>query len=123
MSNHQLNFTEEETDPLIKQMVDRLSRAVADDEMRRKMDLEDEYEDTYVREYRELNEKYLKATQQVGEEKRRAEEEKQRAEQATQQAEEEKQRAEQATQLAEEEKQRAEQLYKELEELKKRFNL
>ena len=95
MANHQLNFTEEETDPLIKQMVDRLSRAAADDEMRRKMDLEDEYEDTYVREFRELNDK---------------------AEQATQQVEEEKQRAE-------EEKQRAEQLYKELEELKKRFNL
>ena len=102
MTNHQLNFTEEETDPLIKQMVDRLSRAAADDEMRRKMDLEDEYEDTYVREFRELTDKYLKATQQVEEEKRRVEEEKQRAE---------------------EEKQRAEQLYKELEELKKRFNL
>ena len=104
MANHQLNFTEEETDPLIKQMVDRLSRAAADDEMRRKMDLEDEYEDTYVREFRELNDKYLKATQQVEEEKRRAE-------QATQQVEEEKQRAEE------------EKLYKELEELKKRFNL
>ena len=109
MANHHLNFTEEETDPLIKQMVDSLSRAAADDEMRRKMDLEDEYEATYVREFRELNDKYLKATQQVEEEKRRAE-------QATQQVEEEKQRAE-------EEKQRAEQLYKELEELKKRFNL
>ncbi len=101
-NKHNLNFTEEETDPLIKQMVDRLSRAAADDEMRRKMDLEDEYEDTYVREFRELNDKYLKATQRAEEEKQRAEEEKQRAE---------------------EEKQRAEQLYKELEELKKRFNL
>jgi small-conductance mechanosensitive channel len=97
-------------------MVARLSRAAADDEMRRKMDLEDEYEDTYVREFRELTDKYLKATQQVEEEKRRAE-------QATQQVEEEKQRAEQATQQVEEEKQRADQLYKELEELKKRFNL
>ncbi len=136
-NKHNLNFTEEETDPLIKQMVDRLSRAAADDEMRRKMDLEDEYEDTYVREFRELNDKYLKATQQVEEEKRRAEqatqqveeekrraeEEKQRAEEEKQRAEEEKQRAEEEKQRAEEEKQRAEQLYKELEELKKRFNL
>jgi flagellar biosynthesis GTPase FlhF len=121
-NKHNLNFTEEETDPLIKQMLDRLRRAAADEELRRKMDVED---------------KYLQEKQRAEEEKQRAEEEKQRAEQATQQAEEEKQRAEQATQQAEEEKQRAEeekqraeeekqraeQLLQELNDLKKRFNL
>ena len=101
-NKHNLDFTEDQTDPLIKQMVTRLTRAAADEELRRKMDIEDEYEGTFNKEYRELNDKYL---------------------QAVQQAEEEKQRAEEATQQAEEEKQRAEQLARELEELKKRFNL
>ena len=104
-----LNLMNNSTDPLIKQMLDRLRRAAADEELRRKMDVEDEYEDTYNKEFKALNDKYLQ-------EKQRAEEEKQRAEQATQQVEEEKQRAE-------EEKQRAEQLLQQLEELKKRFNL
>jgi flagellar biosynthesis GTPase FlhF len=136
-NKHNLNFTEEETDPLIKQMLDRLRRAAADEELRRKMDVEDEYEDTYNKEFKALNDKYLQEKQRAEEEKQRAEEEKQRAEQATQQAEEEKQRAEeekqraeQATQQAEEEKQRAEeekqraeQLLQELNDLKKRFNL
>ena len=101
-NKHNLDFTEDQTDPLIKQMVTRLTRAAADEELRRKMDIEDEYEGTFNKEYRELNDKYL---------------------QAVQQAEKEKQRAEEATQQAEEEKQRAEQLARELEELKKRFNL
>jgi hypothetical protein len=74
-NKHNLNFTEEETDPLIKQMLDRLRRAAADEELRRKMDVEDEYEDTYNKEFKALNDKYLQ-------EKQRAEEEKQRAEQA-----------------------------------------
>ena len=104
-----LRLMNNSTDPLIKQMLDRLRRAAADEELRRKMDVEDEYEDTYNKEFKALNDKYLQ-------EKQRAEEEKQRAEQATQQAEEEKQRAE-------EEKQRAEQLLQELNDLKKRFNL
>ena len=90
-------------------MLDRLRRAAADEELRRKMDVEDEYEDTYNKEFKALNDKYLQ-------EKQRAEEEKQRAE-------EEKQRAEQATLQAEEEKQRAEQLLQELNDLKKCFNL
>ena len=104
-----LRLMNNSTDPLIKQMLDRLRRAAADEELRRKMDVEDEYEDTYNKEFKALNDKYLQ-------EKQRAEEEKQRAE-------EEKQRAEQATLQAEEEKQRAEQLLQQLEELKKRFNL
>ena len=111
-----LRLMNEETDPLIKQMLDRLRRAAADEELRRKMDVEDEYEDTYNKEFKALNDKYLQEKQRAEEEKQRAEEEKQRAEQATQQAEEEKQRAE-------EEKQRAEQLLQELNDLKKRFNL
>ncbi len=111
-----LRLMNNSTDPLIKQMLDRLRRAAADEELRRKMDVEDEYEDTYNKEFKALNDKYLQ-------EKQRAEEEKQRAEQATLQAEEEKQRAEQATLQAEEEKQRAEQLLQELNDLKKCFNL
>ena len=84
-NKHNLNFTEEETDPLIKQMLDRLRRAAADEELRRKMDVEDEYEDTYNKEFKALNDKYLQ-------EKQRAEEEKQRAEQLLQQLEELKKR-------------------------------
>ena len=83
-------------------MLDRLRRAAADEELRRKMDVEDEYEDTYNKEFKALNDKYLQEKQRAEEEKQRAEEEKQRAEQ---------------------EKQRAEQLLQQLEELKKRFNL
>ena len=72
-NKHNLNFTEEETDPLIKQMLDRLRRAAADEELRRKMDVEDEYEDTYNKEFKALNDKYLQEKQQAEEEKQRAE--------------------------------------------------
>lgn len=72
-NKHNLSFTEDSTDPLIKQMLARLTRAAADEELRRKMDIEDEYEGTFNKEYRELNDKYLQATQQAEEEKQRAE--------------------------------------------------
>ncbi|MBK9459866.1 MAG: hypothetical protein IPN94_10640 [Sphingobacteriales bacterium] len=72
-----LRLMNNSTDPLIKQMLDRLRRAAADEELRRKMDVEDEYEDTYNKEFKALNDK----SKTCQEEKQRAEEEKQRAEQ------------------------------------------
>jgi hypothetical protein len=74
-----LRLMNNSTDPLIKQMLDRLRRAAADEELRRKMDVEDEYEDTYNKEFKALNDKYLQEKQRA-----EAEEEKQRAEQLLQ---------------------------------------
>ena len=48
--NHKLDFTGEADDPLVQKMLNRLLRAIADDELRRKMDLEDEVERILARE-------------------------------------------------------------------------
>lgn len=47
---HQLDFRGDDTVPLVKKMIDRLGRAMASDEMRDKMDFEDEIDRIFVRE-------------------------------------------------------------------------
>lgn len=47
---HKLDFTGKTEDPLVQKMIARLQRAIADDEMRRKMDVEDEIEQILERE-------------------------------------------------------------------------
>lgn len=47
---HKLDFTGKTDDPLVQKMIARLQRAIADDEMRRKMDVEDEIEQVLERE-------------------------------------------------------------------------
>jgi hypothetical protein len=95
---HQLDFRGDTDDPLIKKIVDRLGRAIANEEIRDKMDVEDELDRIFEREMKKLaaekdeiiaekeeiiaekEEIIAEKNQLLIEEKRRAEEEKNRAE-------------------------------------------
>ena len=46
---HQMDFRGDVNEPLVKKMVDRLGRAIASDEMRDKMDVEDEIDRIFER--------------------------------------------------------------------------
>jgi len=50
---HQLSYAGEVGDPLVKRMVERLKRAIGDDDLRRNMDAEDEVDRTIARLLRE----------------------------------------------------------------------
>ena len=52
---HQLDFKGDVNEPLVKKMVDRLGRAIASDEMRDKMDVEDEIDRIFEREINKYN--------------------------------------------------------------------
>ena len=52
--NHKLNFSEDVNDPLLKKMVDRLGRAIASDEIRNIMDIEDEIDRAFERGYKKI---------------------------------------------------------------------
>ncbi len=51
---HQLDFQGNTDDPLIKKMLDRLGRAIADEEIRENMDIEDELDRVFDREMKKL---------------------------------------------------------------------
>lgn len=104
-NRHILNFTGNTENPIVEKMVNRLSRAISDEEIRRKMDFEDEIETVFKREY----DKILK---ELNAERKKAEEERLKAEAADKKAEEERMKAETADK-------KAAQLQQELDELKK----
>jgi hypothetical protein len=111
---HQMDFQGDTNDPLVRKMAERLGRAIADEEIREKMDVEDELERIFERELSKkdaiIAEKegiILEQEKLLNEEKKRAEEEKKRAE-------EEKKRAE-------EEIQKNLELQRQIEELKKQI--
>ncbi len=83
---HQLDFQGDADDPLIKKMIDRLGRAIANEEMREKMAVEDELDRIFEREIKKLaaekdkiiaeKENQLRVEQQrVEEQKKRADDE------------------------------------------------
>jgi hypothetical protein len=86
---HQLDFRGDTDDPLVKKMVDRLGRAIASEEIREKMDVEDELDRIFEREMKKKEEIIAEKEgiiaekegiiaekdQQLMEEKKRAEEE------------------------------------------------
>jgi hypothetical protein len=111
---HQLDFQGAMDDPLIKRMVDRLGRAIASEEIREKMDVEDELDRIFEREMNKLAKIIAEKEAQLLLEQQRAEEEKKRAE-------EEKKRAEEEKKRAEEEIQKNLELQKQIEELKKQI--
>ena len=108
---HQLDFQGDTNDPLIKKMLDRLGRAIASEEIRDNMDLEDELDRIFDREMKKLaaekDEIIAEKDQLLIEEKKRAEVEKKRAE-------DEKKRAE-------DEIQKNLELQRQIEELKKQI--
>jgi len=85
---HQLDFQGDTNDPLIKKMLDRLGRAIASEEIRDNMDLEDELDRIFDREMKKLaaekDEIIAEKDQLLIEEKKRAEDEKKRAEEEIQ---------------------------------------
>ena len=85
---HQLDFQGDTNDPLIKKMLDRLGRAIASEEIRDNMDLEDELDRIFDREMKKLaaekDEIIAEKDQLLIEEKKRAEDEKNRAEEEIQ---------------------------------------
>jgi hypothetical protein len=88
---HQFDFQGDTNDPLVKRMAERLGRAIASEEIRDKMDVEDELERVFDR---EMGKKDEIIAEQEGiiaekdkllmEEKKRVEEEKKRAEEEIQ---------------------------------------
>jgi hypothetical protein len=52
---HQLDFKGDTNDPLVRKMIDRLGRAIASDEIREKMDVEDEISRIFERELHKLS--------------------------------------------------------------------
>lgn len=95
---HKFDFQGDANDPLVKKMVERLGRAIASEEIREKMDVEDELDRIFEREMKKLaaeKDKIIaEKEEQLLNEQKRAEEENQRAEAEKQRAEAEKQRAE-----------------------------
>ncbi len=90
---HQLNFTGDLNEPLVQKMVSRLERAMASEEVRNKMDVEDDIDRIFARELGKKDKIIAAKDEELEVEKQRAEAE----------------------------KQRAKQLFKELEELKKQL--
>jgi hypothetical protein len=88
---HQLDFQGDTNDPLVKKMVDRLGRAIASEEIRDLMDVEDELDRIFDRELRKKDEIIAEKEEIIAEkdkmlieEKKRAAEEKKRAEEEIQ---------------------------------------
>jgi len=71
---HQLDFQGDTNDPLVKKMVDRLGRAIASEEIRDLMDVEDELDRIFDREMKKKDE-IIAEKEEIIEEKKRAEEE------------------------------------------------
>jgi hypothetical protein len=51
---HKLDFTGDANDPIVQKMINRLQRAIVDDEMRHQMDVEDEFERILARENKKV---------------------------------------------------------------------
>jgi hypothetical protein len=100
----QLDFVNEKSNPLTQKIVDRLNRAIADRDLRIKMNLEDEIERTYGREMNELVQKLIDKDTQL------ADKENQLADKDTQLADKENQLTDKDNEL--------EKLRKELERMK-----
>ena len=77
---HQLEFTGDQSEPLVKKIIDRLGRAIASDEIREKMDVEDEIDKIFERELNKLAQIIAEKEQKIIIEKQKAENEKQKAE-------------------------------------------
>ena len=125
---HQLDFQGNTDDPLVKKMVDRLGRAIASEEIRDLMDVEDELDRIFDREIRKKDEIIAEKEEIIAEkEEIIAEKEEIIAEKEEIIAEkdqlliEEKKRAEEEKKRAEEEIQKNLELQRQIEELKKQI--
>jgi hypothetical protein len=113
---HQLQYLGQAEDPLLRRMLERLGRAIASDEIRAHMDLEDEIERIFQREIRKA---LAEKSQQLEEEQARVESERQRAEAERERAESERLRADAERERAEAERLRADALQQQLDALRR----
>jgi hypothetical protein len=77
---HQLDFQGDVSEPLVRKMVDRLGRAIASEEMRNRMDLEDEIDGIFERALGKKDKIIAEKDLEILIEKQRAENERQNAE-------------------------------------------
>ena len=77
---HQMDFRGDVNEPLVKKMVDRLGRAIASDEIRDKMDVEDEIDRIFERELGKKDKIIAEKDQEILAERQKAETETQKAE-------------------------------------------
>jgi hypothetical protein len=104
---HQLNFQGDGSDPLVQRLLDKLTRAVASEQVRRQMEVEDEIDHVFERELREKNELLAEKDRKIAEQDQLLEEERREKEEERRQKEEKDRLLEAAL--------------RELEELKKRL--
>lgn len=81
---HQLDFQGDTNDPLVKKMVDRLGRAIASEEIRDLMDVEDELDRIFEREMKKKDEIIAEKEEIIAEKDKLLSEEKKRAEEEIQ---------------------------------------
>ena len=117
---HQMDFKGDVNEPLVKKMLDRLGRAIASDDIRDKMDVEDEIDRIFERGLSKLASEKDKI---IAEKDQELVAERQKAETERQKADTERQKAETERQKAETERQKNEELLKQIEELKKQLGL
>jgi hypothetical protein len=121
-NRHQLDFQGDLEDPLVKKMVSRLSRAIADEDMRLKMDIEDELDFILDREKGRLAALIAEKEHEIAEKEHEiAEKEHEIAEKEHEIAEKDRLLQEERRR-SEEEIQKNMELQKALEELKKRLD-
>ena len=118
---HQLDFKGDVNEPLVKKMVDRLGRAIASDEIRDKMDVEDEIDRIFEREINKYNLIIADKNKELETERQKVEEERQKAEIERQKAVIERQKAEIERQKAAEERQKNAELLRQIAELQERM--
>lgn len=111
---HRVDFQGDTDDPLVKRMAERLGRAIASEEIRDKMDVEDELERAFDREMSKKDEIIAEQEEIIAEKDKLLIEEKKRAE-------EEKKRAEEEKKRAEEEIQKNLELQRQIDDLKKQI--
>ncbi|MCS7078071.1 MAG: hypothetical protein NZ455_15270, partial [Bacteroidia bacterium] len=112
-----ISVNEEDYPDRYREVIRRLLKAAASEEVRKSMEIEDEIIESFKMVERDKE----RLAEELKQEKQRAEQEKQRAEQKERELEQEKQRVEQKERELEQEKQRAEQKERELEQEKIRM--
>jgi hypothetical protein len=124
--DRKLDYQGMENDPLKIKIINRLTRAIADDNLRRKMDLEDEFERGFMMELEEkLSAKELeikKREQQIKQQNQEIKQQNQEIEQQNQEIEQQNQEIEQQNQEIELNKQELEQKEQKLEQNKQELN-
>jgi hypothetical protein len=117
-NKHQMDFRGDVNEPLVKKIIDRLGRAIASDEIRDKMDVEDEIDRIFERELKKLATEKDKI---IAEKDQELEAKDQELEAKDQELEARSQELEAERQKAEAERQKNEDLQREIEELKKQM--